>query len=111
MTAGTDLIAEERDRQIIDLGYDIDHDKTHDSDDLAFAAVCYAAPIPVYLTRTLDRPFEEEGRGRGGLVQWIEPWPNDWPRKDRATNREERIRELVKAGALIAAEIDKLLEQ
>lgn len=37
--------------------------------------------------------------------QWRYLWPQDWSFKP---TRDDRIRELVKAGALVAAEIDRL---
>lgn len=107
MTDGTDRIAAERDRQL-DLGYTQDHDVQHDDGDLPFAAAVYAAPTTIYLLRVSDDEHMAE-HGKGGRVEWVEPWPLGWERKERATSKEERIRELEKAGALIAAEIDRLL--
>lgn len=84
---GIELIAEERQRQISKEGFTLEHDKQWKHGELAEAAACYAS--------WEDRPFDVE-----------EIWPFDiswWkPSKDR-------IRELQKAGALIAAEIDRLL--
>lgn len=109
MTAATDLISFERDRQIEELGYTAEHDAEHAPEDLAFAAVCYASPAPVYLLRIDENPVHA-GHGKGGTVAWVEPWPIGWERPERATTKDERIDELVKAGALIAAELDRLLE-
>ncbi len=109
MTTATDMIAAERERQIEHLGFTPDHDAQHDEADLAFAAICYASPTPVYLLRVQDQPAHE-GHGSGGSVQWVEPWPLGWNRPERATTPDERIDELIKAGALIAAELDRLLE-
>jgi hypothetical protein len=91
---GAALIAAERRRQIDGEGWTADHDQMHaGTDDLALAAVTYALPA--------DR--REEVVGIDGLpetwpwnVRWWKPTPDD------------RIRELVKAGALIAAQIDLL---
>ena len=110
MTAATDMIAAERERQIEELGYTQDHDAEHDEADLAFAAVCYAAPVPVYLFRYVEQPAQP-GQGQGGSVQWVEPWPLGWARPERAADRDGRIDELVKAGALIAAELDRMLAE
>lgn len=94
MMNGIELIAAERKRQIEVEGFDAAHDDnpTNEIDDLAMAAVCYAM-TPAARDRFADGIPEEwpwEGR-------WWKPTPDD------------RIRELVKAGALIAAEIDRLM--
>lgn len=86
MKTGADLIQEERARQIIVLGYDMDHDIFHSEDHLALAGACYA--IPSYSRKTATWPL----------------YPESWK-----PSPENRIKELVKAGALIAAEIDRLL--
>lgn len=94
MKTGVELIQEERDRQIGYEGWDIPHDDMHTDGSLARAAACYAMPnflrkySPIITPATpLDWPWD---------VQWWKPSPH------------ERIRELQKAGALIAAEIDRL---
>lgn len=91
---GIELIAEERQRQIEKEGWTPEHDAHHDTGDLALAAAAYAS-AELYRRTTSEGcdntphiwPFERE---------WWKPTPND------------RIRELQKAGALIAAEIDRL---
>lgn len=90
---GIDLIGDERARQIDSEGWAPDHDDEHDASELAWAAVCYAAPSPV---RVEIRPGEDG-----------DPWPFAEGYDKRA--KSSRIRELVKAGALIAAEIDRRL--
>lgn len=90
--SGAELIAAERQRQIAEEGWTPEHDAHHRNGALAWAAACYAAP---------DRIFRVQVRD--GEVSWWHPWPNRWRRPDA-----DRIRELVKAGALIAAEIDRL---
>lgn len=106
--SGVDRIANERRRQILVEGHSPDHDDLHDDGSLAIAAVCYAAPEPVYSLRS---------HYEGGMT-FADPWPwdADWdkrPRDDhdclRSATQAERIRMLEKAGALIAAEIDRLL--
>jgi hypothetical protein len=98
MKTGIELIAEERQRQIEVEGWTSEHDDEEiRPESLAFAAACYAVP--------------ESGRniyaGENGLsnvrrVLW--PWSNVWWKP----TPDNRIRELQKAGALIAAEIDRL---
>jgi hypothetical protein len=85
MKAGIELIAEERQRQITKEGWTTEHDSEHDYHELARAAACYA--VPAQFRHIKLWPFH---------MKWWKPTPND------------RIRELVKAGALIAAEIDRL---
>ena len=93
MKTGIDLIADERKRQIEKEGWTAEHDANHTDDTLALAGVCYA--IPSYL-----RKYEKE-------VPFF--WP--WDKESWKPTPDNRIKELVKAGALIAAEIDKLQEE
>lgn len=105
MPSGVERIAAERDRQINELGYHSMHDAEHDDHDLAFAAACYAAPVPVFLVRTDEH--DDPSNKRHGRTEWVMPWPNEWGE----FTRSDRIDELTKAGALIAAEIDRILAQ
>jgi hypothetical protein len=88
---GVGLIADERQRQIQVEGWSAAHDLGHYRDDLAIAGALYALPESerLYPSGKIPKgwPWEE---------QWWKPCPDN------------RIRELVKAGALIAAEIDRL---
>ena len=88
---GVSLIAAERQRQIDVEGYDVGHDAVHSSDALIRAAVCYATPAHMRLSLAGRAPLGWPW----GVSHW-KPTPDD------------RVRELVKAGALIAAEIDRL---
>lgn len=91
---GIELIAEERQRQIKVEGWSAMHDSDHDYDQLATAGAVYA--LPDRLRHNINRS--------GDLMPSLWPWERKWwkPVPDN------RIRELVKAGALIAAEIDRL---
>lgn len=91
--SGAELIAAERRRQIDVEGWTPEHDAEHDHWDLPMAAVCYAAP-PGHYIRYGAQP---------------EGWP--WRARDWKPSPDDRVRELVKAGALIAAEIDRLQAQ
>ena len=84
---GTDLIAAERERQITREGFSTEHDDHHGEDEIACAAESY---LLAYLG------YEHAPKGQ---------WP--WHREDFKPS-EDPIRNLVKAGALIAAEIDRL---
>jgi len=108
MKTGAQLIADERERQVSNLKWTPDHDDAHTKGELAWAAVCYAAPTLAY--RREDAPC---------AVQFTDPWPwhDSHDKRPFAGNavlpntvvgKAERIRQLTKAGALIAAEIDRL---
>lgn len=97
MKTGIELIAEERQRQIEVEGFDSAHDQEQDKGELAAAAAAYAFA-----------PFMK-GEIRGGYKTPPAPmWPEYWLAKWWKPSPENRIRELQKAGALIAAEIDRL---
>jgi hypothetical protein len=84
-----ELIAAERERQVVVKGWTPEHDDTHNNDELAKMAAVYATPARL---RT---------NGLLALVPWSASMPS--PR-----TRSERVRELVKAGALVAAEIERI---
>ncbi len=84
---GAQLIATERRRQIKVEGWTARHDDGHAYGELALAAQCYA---------------ESELR-KGGDPERAWPWNLEWWKPSN-----DPIRNLVKAGALIAAEIDRL---
>ena len=102
--SGVERIADERRRQIEVEEYSAEHDDPHDEGELAMAAVCYAAPVRIY-----------EMRQRGNWsVTFSDPWPwndEDDKRPFGEPSPDDRIRLLEKAGALIAAEIDRLLRK
>lgn len=84
-TTGAELIAAERQRQIDVEGYTPAMDASHYRGNQLIRAAL------TYLNTDLDR-----------MLYW--PWP---PSTFKPT-RNDRVRELVKAAALIAAEIDRL---
>ena len=99
MKRGIELIAEERQRQIEVEGWTFEHDSEHWNQSLVKAAACYALG-----TRKFERQFgNEQNRITLDFNFW--PWSDDsWK-----PTPDNRIRELQKAGALIAAEMDRLL--
>jgi len=104
---GAERIVQERQRQIAKEGWSEAHDDEHGDASLAWAAVCYAAPAEVFVRRPLDEGGEY-------IDAWPESWDTTWDKRPAPTSRESvnaarRIRALEKAGALIAAEIDRLL--
>jgi len=92
MKTGVKLIAYERWRQITVEEFGPDRDDKYTGGELVEAAMCYAADH-------FGLTYTEDGSPAGWPwdPSWFKPTPND------------RIRELAKAGALIAAEIDRLL--
>jgi hypothetical protein len=92
---GAELIAAERRRQINEEGWTAEHDEEHDDFELSRAACCYAKTAEyTYTHAPITGPlFVEDG--------W--PWEDEWWKPST-----DPIRNFVKAGALIAAEIDRL---
>lgn len=86
MSIGVDRIARERIRQVAEEGWSAGHDAHHSSGQLVDAAACY-------LDRDLDPEFLP--------LRW--PWAGKWWKP------KDRLRNLERAGALIAAEIDRLV--
>ena len=104
---GIELIVYERQRQIEVEGWTPEHDAYHSCGELARAAATYALPENYRkMTECIDR---SENGGRDAIWEQPELWPFDneyWK-----PTPDNRIKELVKAGALIAAEIDRLQAQ
>jgi hypothetical protein len=90
---GIELIAAERKRQIEVEGFRSASDDHYKNGELAIAASRYAMP---YQQRHEPKLMVLLMRMWPWSESWWKPTPND------------RIRELAKAGALIAAEIDRL---
>jgi hypothetical protein len=96
---GIELIAAERERQVSQEGWTPEHDDKHRDGAIAKAAACYAIgeDPPIYRGTIRGVGFESEPR-----IHRLWPWDAAWWKPSY------RIRDLVKAGALIAAEIDRL---
>jgi len=87
-----DVVAEvytERMRQVEKEGWTPEHDDQHVKGELARAAACYACPA-----------FRVSGRPDSLPMGW--PWSGEWW---KSTTRR---RDLIKAAALIIAEIERL---
>ncbi len=87
-------IQAERERQVNEEGWTSHHDDVHQNGELASAAACYANPKP--RMRRHHTPT--------GLTKIPEQWPwhrSWWKPKDRR-------RDLIRAAALIVAEIERL---
>lgn len=98
VSGGTRLIDAERDRQIKLWGDE--HDDEHDAGQLAQAA-------DVYVRCALTRINPDSPQAAAPMADPPTDWP--WEAKWFDPKWSDPIRTLVKAGALIAAEIDRLL--
>ncbi len=87
VSPGVEAIAAERRRQIEVEGWTHEHDDLHADGQLAEAAACYITP-----RMSIINP--------GFLLRW--PWNATWWKP------KSRREDFVRAGALIAAEIDRL---
>jgi hypothetical protein len=106
---GSQRIVDERARQIAQEGWTPEHDDEHTDGELALVGALYATPVRLF-AKTRDSEWE---------VRLADPWPDSWStewdkridQRVRMAGGPNRIRELEKAGALIAAEIDRLLRK
>lgn len=107
---GVELIAAERQRQVTDEGWDAEHDAEHIGGEISGAAASYAAAAHRQIAenfvdnaclRPLSATYHEAIRP-AQTWRWGEAWwkPSGDP-----------VRNLAKAGALIAAEIDRILRE
>ena len=94
-----DDIAAERRRQVEQEGWTLEHDDNHHRGELARAASSYAYAGSVATGREAIL-----GQPESGTDFIIRLWPWDW-KWWKPTNRRH---DLVKAGALIVAEIERL---
>ena len=109
MKSGVELIAEERQSQI-NNGYDTNHDANHDFRELTSAAKTYIDAA------FLTNKSEEMGTSNEAAISWHkynEPieWNYvkiGWPWEDKSFKPTTVLKDLIKAGALIAAAIDRI---
>jgi hypothetical protein len=92
---GAQLIVAERERQIVIEQWTAEHDDDHTDGSLAQAAASYALGGSTITNIDASRV--------------IDIWPASWGAEDKRIADKSRVRQLVVAGALIAAEIDRLL--
>lgn len=92
---GVELIAAERERQVTAEGWSPEHDDQHRLAELSRAALSYT----FLASKQICNP--DTRLSLNGPVHW--PWNYSWWKP-----KADPIRNLVKAGALIAAEIDRL---
>ncbi len=86
-------VIDERRRQVQQEGWDESHDDQHLTGEMATAAACYAMS-----------PEERDGRLEVGTTVLENYWSWDWS----WWKPTDRRRDLVKAGALVLAEIERL---
>ena len=96
LLSGAELIATERQRQMAQEGWTPEHDDRHRCFELLQAAESYVGAVSspdVWAANHYVKPSPH----------WNWPWAKKWWKPS-----PDPIRNLVKAGALIAAEIDRL---
>lgn len=103
-------IVEERVRQRTKEGWTLAHDDEHIDGSLASAAACYAREDPP-MRKQIES--EDQSGGRGDCPVWrdVEYWvPRWWPHSwhPRWWKPKDHRRNLIRAGALIVAEIERL---
>ena len=105
---GFQMIYEERERQKTVEGYTHEHDDRHHQAELAKAAECYATPPENRVMRPAIAP--PDSRLEGAVGEGRKAVPKDWPWEPEWWKPcpTDRVRELVKAGALFMAESERL---
>lgn len=90
-------IAAERKRQVEAEGFDATHDDQHSNGEISDAALCYGNEVR---WRRMFGKTVEKSLIQGPPAAW--PWAREWwkPKNDR--------RDLIRAAALIVAEIERL---
>lgn len=91
MKTGVELIAEEREKQIKKHGYNVSHDYDYKDKELLYAALAY-------LKQSIF----------GNALQTESYAFEDWPWDMKYWHNDGYIENLKKAGALIAAELDRV---
>lgn len=89
------LIVDERERQKAEEGWTEEHDDEHTDGSLALAAAAYA--------------YAGSSTNDFNLSVWRIIWPKSWDTK--CWKPKDRERDLVRAGALIVAELERLRRQ
>ncbi|HEY1186801.1 MAG TPA: hypothetical protein VGE74_04045 [Gemmata sp.] len=93
---GAELIAKERERQIYEKGYLAGHDDEHADGSLLIAGLLLGCDVAGHALANVDPP-DLNG-----------PWPDALLLRVREKHAGDAMRQLVIAGAMIAAEIDRL---
>lgn len=88
-------IARERERQMAGEGWSAEHDDKHSRGEMARGAACYALNATDWADQFLEH----------NILMRVWPWSVDWWKP------KDRRRDLVRAAALIVAEIERLDRQ
>jgi len=104
--SGIELIAEERQRQIEVEGYSAQHDSLHNNRKLIHAANTYLKSADLTLHSKEYSPSDPWHQTN--LPFYRNEIKRTWPWEEESFKPSTDIRDLVKAGALIAAAIDRL---
>jgi len=111
MKSGIELITAERQRQIEVKGYNAEHDEMESAFQLSTAA-------GMYIANAINTDFEDHTHydGKGDCARFqlrqidTKKWGEEWPWEDKdGRDKADVLTSLVKAGALVAAEIDNIL--
>lgn len=104
MTSALEDIAAERRRQVEGFGWTAEHDDQYTDGSLAQAAAAYA--LSGATADKADRAVLDQFGAEGMTYQMKAVWPTSWDLQwFKPTNRR---RDLVKAAALIVAEIERI---
>lgn len=103
MRKAIDDVRRERERQVSEEGWTPGHDDNHHFGELARAAAAYAW-FASFSNDARAKMNMEPQQGYINLLWWM--WPRSW--SDRWWKPKDRRRDLVRAAALIVAEIERL---
>lgn len=110
MRTGVQLIAAERKRQKTKKGYDAEHDEGESAFQLSGAAAMFIANAQNQHFKDHSH-YDDKGNVARFQIREIETnkWKEVWPWQDHDGRDKADIKtSLIKAGALIAAELDRI---
>jgi hypothetical protein len=90
-------VARERERQMAEEGWTPEHDDKHDNEELAYAAACYAMG-----SHSVSRGVGPVDGVNATITARLWPWSFEWWKPKRKRHN------LIRAAALIVAEIERL---
>lgn len=99
-------IAAERERQVAEEGWSADHDDHHTDRSLAAAAASYAWLASLHELSRKEQIRRRSFRESGVHATIHDLWPRSWA--DKWFKPKTRRRDLIRAAALIVAEIERI---